>query len=349
MEIFQKEWCPKEFINQDADPYLFELYRNFGSSKFNRHLRLRNLVGGTEGSPRYHRQHIDWQNGLLLESINRVKDYFLENLGQTIPTFLRLDVIVPSVRANETFLERIINLEIPPHVETTFIIILDDPSERCYALKEKFEGRYKDRVRIRVNSINKGASYSRNRGLDESAAEYVLFLDDDLIPDESLLCVIAEEIRRTGPQYAGYVGATYLSPWEPSEMTAYAKGAMLVHLLHFWVDNVTSGNEHAPWGITAQLVLRRTTLRFREEFPKSGGGEDIDLCLRTCELTGAKLRNLPTAKCFHPWWDDGQIKSGRFRGWAKGDSLLLKLYPEYCYRSYPNGMELILILRVFCV
>ena len=129
-------------------------------------------------------------------------------------------------------------------------------------------------------------------------------------------------------------------------MTVWAKGAMLTHLLHFWVDNVTSGNEYAPWGITAQLVLRRTNLRFGEEFPKTGGGEDIDLCLRTCKLTGANLKNLPMAKCHHPWWNDGKIKSGRFRGWARGDSLLIRLYPEYCFFSYPNGLELLLFLAL---
>ena len=346
MDIFNKEWCPHEFINQDADPYLFELYRHYGSSKFNVNLRLRNTIGGADAIPRYQRQHIEWRSELLPRGVECIKDYCSRTLNYKITTILRLDVIVPSIRADEFNLECIINLRIPPHVETTFIIILDNPTDCSYLLKEKFDRRYKERVRIRVNSLNKGASFSRNRGLDESAAEYVLFLDDDLIPDESLLCIVAEEIRKTGQQYAGYVGATYLSPWEPLKMTAYAKGAILVHLLHFWVDNVISGFECAPWGITAQLVLKRSELRFREEFPKSGGGEDIDFCLRTCKLTGAKLKNLPSAKCYHPWWDNGKIKSERFRGWAKGDSLLLQMYPEYCYRSYPNGMELILFL--FC-
>ena len=344
MEIFPSQWCPKQFINQDADPYLYEHYRPFKASIFNREMRLINGVGGTSCSPRYLRNHIEWKDEILNDGVKRINDYCLQKYGRKLSTCLRLDVIVPSFRINETFLERIINLPIPPHVETTFIVILDDPSDISHSVKERMENKYKDRVRVRVNEANKGASFSRNRGLDESSAQFVLFLDDDVIPETNLLYVVADEIYRTGHQYAGYVGATYLSPWSPSKMTAYSKAALLVHLLHFWVDNVLSDQEHAPWGITAQLVLRRTQLRFSELFPKTGGGEDIDMCIRTCRRLGKKLKNFPLAKCHHPWWDNGIIKSQRFRGWAVGDSLLVDLYPEYCYWSFPNGLELSIIL-----
>jgi cellulose synthase/poly-beta-1,6-N-acetylglucosamine synthase-like glycosyltransferase len=40
---------------------------------------------------------------------------------------------------------------------------------------------------MQCNAKNLGASGSRNLGLDESAAEYVLFLDDDVVPDPDLL------------------------------------------------------------------------------------------------------------------------------------------------------------------
>jgi len=42
-------------------------------------------------------------------------------------------------------------------------------------------------VRVRCNASNLGASASRNRGINESAAEFVLNLDDDIIPDAYLL------------------------------------------------------------------------------------------------------------------------------------------------------------------
>ena len=35
------------------------------------------------------------------------------------------------------------------------------------------------------------------------------------------------------------------------------------------------------WGVTANLLLRRLPgIKFGDSFPKTGGGEDVDICLR---------------------------------------------------------------------
>ena len=34
--------------------------------------------------------------------------------------------------------------------------------------------------------------------------------------------------------------------------------------------------------MTANLAIKNTTARFDARFPKTGGGEDIDFCLRAC-------------------------------------------------------------------
>jgi hypothetical protein len=61
LDIFNQEWCPVDFINQDADPYLYELYRRFQSSCFCSELTLRNEIGGAgtkTPQTRYEKQHI---------------------------------------------------------------------------------------------------------------------------------------------------------------------------------------------------------------------------------------------------------------------------------------------------
>ena len=45
MEIFG-EVIPPQFINQDGDPYLFELYKRWGASKFLSGPELKNEIGG---------------------------------------------------------------------------------------------------------------------------------------------------------------------------------------------------------------------------------------------------------------------------------------------------------------
>ncbi len=35
-----------------------------------------------------------------------------------------------------------------------------------------------------------------------------------------------------------------------------------------------------PWAVTANVAFRNTSERFNLCFPRTGGGEDIDFCLR---------------------------------------------------------------------
>jgi glycosyltransferase involved in cell wall biosynthesis len=92
---------------------------------------------------------------------------------------LTIDVIVPSSRVQFAALSRILELESSDTCEVMFILIVDDPQASSIA---ELEAKYSFRpdVRIRVNASNLGASASRNRGMEESAAEYVFFLDDDV-------------------------------------------------------------------------------------------------------------------------------------------------------------------------
>jgi cellulose synthase/poly-beta-1,6-N-acetylglucosamine synthase-like glycosyltransferase len=99
---------------------------------------------------------------------------------------------------------------------TTFIVIVDNPSELVH-LSTKLDSPTSDPNQaalllehstwclhrkhrkiasteivsalnaMQYNAKNLGVSASRNLGLDESAAEYVLFLDDDVVPDPDLL------------------------------------------------------------------------------------------------------------------------------------------------------------------
>ena len=37
-----------------------------------------------------------------------------------------------------------------------------------------------------------------------------------------------------------------------------------------------------PWAVTANMAVRNTAARFDGRFPRTGGGEDIDFCLKAC-------------------------------------------------------------------
>ena len=113
--------------------------------------------------------------------MDRVEKWLKKNCKNPIQKLLTLDVIVPSYRVDLKYLDPMINLEKPSTMSTMTVIIVDDPnSPNIVTLKKLYD---KDPfIRIRINKSNLGASLSRNRGLRESSADYVLFFDDDVVP-----------------------------------------------------------------------------------------------------------------------------------------------------------------------
>jgi hypothetical protein len=45
-ELFEEKIFPDIFVNQDADPFLFELYKRFDAAYIHRDLELTNTIGG---------------------------------------------------------------------------------------------------------------------------------------------------------------------------------------------------------------------------------------------------------------------------------------------------------------
>lgn len=334
-------WAPASFVNQDADPFIFQVYRRWGAARFAPTATISNGFGGDVSSdtpPRYDAVHIDWTHEILQQGVASA-EAFLQNFFKLSkkplpPRYVTLDVIVPSFRAPLDILGRIVALEVPPRCSTQVIIIIDDPRHR--AVRHLLEEEFGERVRVRVNESNRGASFSRSRGLDESCADWVLFIDDDVTPNADILSAYAEAIASRGQGAAGFVAPTSMPP----PPTVWAAGIALASLLYFWDRNVQL-HEETPWGVTAQLCARRTRVRFDEDFPKTGGGEDIDFILRGQRAMARPLLTLSTEgeACLHPWWDAGAPNGARFFGWATGDSLLLDKYPEYRYLSFPNVVE----------
>ncbi|GFH16732.1 glyco_trans_2-like domain-containing protein, partial [Haematococcus lacustris] len=57
-----------------------------------------------------------------------------------------------------------------------------------------------------------------------------------------------------------------------------ALGVHMSGVLFFWDAASTLGLPKVPWSVTANMALANTPRRFDLRFPKTGGGEDVDLC-----------------------------------------------------------------------
>ncbi|CAE6419708.1 unnamed protein product [Rhizoctonia solani] len=272
MEIFDGEVVPEVLINQDGDPYLFQLYRHFGLST-TVPVRLRNSVGGSNGA-RYEKHHLsNWTFEPLEAGKTKVREWATHH-APSVKQKLSLDVIVPSYRVDLERLERILDLKPSSSCITMFIIIIDNPKSPYIHQLEHLNAHRMD-VRIRVNKTNCGASASRNRGLTESSAEWVAFLDDDVDPSPDYL-VAAEKYIRGRPDAAGFIGNAFF----PVAHNIFTAAVHLAGVTYFW-DIANKISEDVPWGVTANLIVRRNIrddVTFDLIFPKTGGGEDIDYC-----------------------------------------------------------------------
>jgi len=60
------------------------------------------------------------------------------------------------------------------------IIVIDDAStDNSYQIMEYYQNKYPNVIKIFKNSINKGQSYTRNKGIELASGEYIGFLDSD--------------------------------------------------------------------------------------------------------------------------------------------------------------------------
>ena len=358
--IFGGRTFPTTFRNQDADPFLFQLYRAFGAARLLPSARLRNGIGGA-GDARYAKQHVPW-TGDTLAAARSAAAHWLELYFRPLPPpraarTLTLDVVVPTYRAQPERLAAILALPVPPGVSTQFTIICDRPGNAAAArVMADLQAAHADNpfVRLRTNAANIGAGPSRNAGLAESAADWVLFLDDDVVPDAHILEAYAAAIA-THPRATGFIGTSLLPP----PTTARQAGVHIAGVAYFWgIALANPTHTDLPWGVTANLCVRRPpprTVEFNAAFPKTGGGEDIDFCLRARAATRATVAGsegfvaAPAAIVTHPWWDGGVPAYSHFSGWSAGDGHLIDLFPDLCYSNVPDLAETLVLAAVAAV
>ena len=346
MEIFNGLVIPETFFNQDGDPFLFQLYRRWGCSSMIE-IRIANGVGGSDGARYDKRPTSDWTFNTLDQAVANVEGW-LSHKAPSVEKRLTLDIVIPSYRVDLKFLDPIFQLRAPKTCSVMFIIIVDDPnSPSIDLLQEKYGA--DPFVRIRVNKANLGAPASRNRGMRESAADWIHFLDDDVAPDEDLLVQTAKVIREH-PDVVGFVGTSQF----PTASNVFTTAIHLADVTYFWdIARKRPEDGDLPWGVTASLIVRRNAdgVDFDLIFPKTGGGEDIDFCRRKRDWMIAKngkdgegFHAAPAVVVTHPWWNEGQPALWRFYGWGKGDGALVGLYPEFRYWDFaPSSGETLLL------
>ena len=170
-----------------------------------------------------------------------------------------------------------------------------------------------------------GPAAARNVGWRVSGADWVVFLDDDVIPAPDWSARLCEDLADLGSGVAGSQGGLRVPLPEDRRPTD-------------WERNV-KGLETARW-ITADIAYRRTVLEevggFDERFPRAYR-EDADLGLR---VTGAGYRIVRGRRCVtHPVRPADRLVSVRLQAGNADDALMRALHgPRWRKRAgVPRG------------
>ncbi|CAM9495189.1 unnamed protein product, partial [Pylaiella littoralis] len=101
-----------------------------------------------------------------------------------------------------------------------------------------------------------------------------------------------------------------------------------------------------PWGVTANLCVsgRSGDIWFNQAYPKTGGGEDVDFCLRIRQRFGPDaIVAVPGAVATHPYWNN-PIR--QMWGWARGDTLCLSFHPHSTFYRVWDWAETTMLIWV---
>ncbi len=258
-----------------------------------------------------------------------------------------IDIVIPSFRLDEQYLVPMLNLNSPQGFIINYYIVADNPSLQIPASIQQLSER--NNVHLLINPVNLGFSKTRNKGIDAGQGQWILLLDDDVLPNADLLSAYARQILLK-PDALGFVGVTEFPP----PINSVTEALQIIGVsTHF---QMARREVDMYWSATANILLNRSLLSNRRFLPKlTKSTEDMELLFRNAfENHLKKYQSVPDAVVKHPWWGKGTGQTRRLFLYGEGASEVARLHPVnlYTYYDFTNTIEtllLILIVSVCCI
>lgn len=112
-----------------------------------------------------------------------------EHDSQTVLEYA-VSVVIPAYRAEQTIARTIESVLAQPSIAPEIIVVVDGVFDKTAEIASQYAG-----VQVLINGHNRGAQYSRNRGLENATCSYVMFLDADDYIEGPLLSGLAASLE----------------------------------------------------------------------------------------------------------------------------------------------------------
>ena len=248
--------------------------------------------------------------------------------------------MIPSFRLQEELLLAIINLPRPVGFTVSVYIISDNPAVTVpLSIQQLHEAKL---IQLIINPHNLGAPGTRNVGIKAGSSKWILFLDDDINPNEDLLLVYAAAIDKQ-TDAIGFAGVTYF----PAPFNAVTKAIEINGTISSFTDALRKTS--LSWAPTANVMLNRLKMDKNLFDAALVNSEDVDFLTRSSIAFNEKYISLPEAVVHHPWWNKGKMQTARIASYGAGGMQIAKKEPikNYTYRDFTNTGETLLLLILF--
>ncbi|TAE09341.1 MAG: glycosyltransferase [Bacteroidetes bacterium] len=229
-----------------------------------------------------------------------------------------ISIVIP-VKDNQTGIDNFFDNFFKTQAKDTFpkeIIIVCNNSKQKTTIKKEFLDKFSNIKLLECKKV--GPASARNLGVQHSTGKWILFVDSDCIPTETLIS--GYQFAKNGViAYAGNVKSLktdLLSNY-------YETQEILIPL-----KTLDKNKEFVPqYLITANCLVWKEAFEYVGGFNENitiAGGEDIDLGLRLSQI--GDLSYAFTSIALHDF-DDGIIGFWkRFKRYGKGNKIIEKLY-----------------------
>lgn len=198
------------------------------------------------------------------------------------------------------------------------VIIVDDCSKITIS-KQILPSSYQFPISIFRNEINKGACYSRNKGIKQASCDLVLLMDDDVYPDSRMIYFHKFFHQKNQQPSYGVCGRVIFDP--------HLTRTPLIHFLetkgaYRWLTKMDEGDLYWSGILTANVSMKSSFIKktslFDESFPFNRN-EDTEFSQRLMNIGFTpRFHAAASAKHYAPFtlknytkilWQGGQCKA----------------------------------------